>query len=398
MSTFVRGNRDLIKGINRNLLLNIIRREGELSRKRLTKLSGLSVGSVSGIVSELISSQWIRETGESESTGGRPQTMIRLNPRAGYALGLKLMEERVVIAITDFECRVIKYCQKSLVNCDSYSQLIDQLAEIILEVLDTTQIDLEQLLGVGVGLAGIIRSREGIVHHSPFFGWRDVPLATLLSQQIYRPVFIENDVNTLTLAEQLFGAGRYASNFVVMTIGRGIGLGIVVNDQLYQGAGGAGELGHTLIVLTDNEGSLKTETLEGMASDPALIDDVRQIVLDSDQSVESLEDVVRLAESGNKNVIEAVERNGKLLGIALANVANIINPELIIVSGEGTIAGAVRLTPMIDTLRQHAFDGLLDNVDIVIEPTDDQAWARGAASLVISKMFESPILDAQLTQ
>src|SRR5690349_3105471 len=109
LKSLVRGNRDLIKAMNRNLLLNILRREGQLSRTQLTEISGLSVGTVSQIITDLLEKNWLLETGELESTGGRRQTMLRLNPQAGYAVGVKLMENRAVCAVTDFEARVVHY-------------------------------------------------------------------------------------------------------------------------------------------------------------------------------------------------------------------------------------------------------------------------------------------------
>lgn len=308
MSRFIRGNRDLIKDMNRSLLLNIIRREGQVSRKQLTEISGLSMGSVSGIVTELLATHWILEVGEGDYTGGRRQTLIRLNPKVGYAIGLKLMEQRVVVAITNFEAEIIAYQEETYSFHPEPQTLISTLASIIRDVVDKSQIEPEKLFGVGIGLAGVVYPNTGIVHHSPYFGWKDIPLATLLEQQISYPVYIENDVNTLTLTEQLFGAGRYHNNFVVVTIGRGIGMGLVINNQLYRGVrGGAGEFGHTVLVQeTNNQTSLKFRTLEDSASDPALINKMHQ--QDSDTQVRELDDVIKLAEAGDQVAQQALRR------------------------------------------------------------------------------------------
>lgn len=398
MSTFIRGNRDLVKAMNRNLLLNIIRREGQLSRKQLTEISGLSVGSVSGIVAELLANHWILEIGEGDFTGGRRQTLIKLNSSAGYAVGLKLMEDRVVIAVTNFESTILDYRQSAISSRSNYEQLVAELVSIIQDVLATSHIAIDQLFGIGIGLAGVIRSHEGIVHHSPYFGWREVPLAQMLEEQIQRPVFIENDVNTLTLTEQLFGAGRHYSDFVVMTIGRGIGLGIVINNQLYQGTrGGAGEFGHTVLLQANGTHTSAFTTLEGAAADPAMIAEMHKRHPELRATLRTLNDLVVLADSGDESAIQILTHSGELLGAGLANIINILNPALVIISGEGTIAGEYRLQPMMDSLKKYTFDGLLNDVKIVVEPTDDQAWARGAASLVISKVFESPIIEARVS-
>lgn len=387
MSTLIRGNRDLIKAMNRNLLLNIIRREGRISRKQLTEISGLSVGAVSGITTELLENSWILEVGEGDFTGGRRQTLIKLNAKVGYAIGLKLMEKRIVAAVSNFEGQVIYYREFDNQHTHNVDTLIETISAIIDQTLTESQVPLDKTFGIGIGLAGVIYSQTGIVHYSPFFGWRDVPISKLVEQSTNLPVFIENDVNTLTLTEQLFGAGRQCNNFVVVTIGRGIGMGIVINGQLYHGAkGGAGELGHTMIAQISKASDEKQyASLEYMAADPAILN-----------SHSTIEDVTQEAQAGNQALQKKLQQSGEILGIGLANVINILSPELVIVSGEGVEAGDYRIQPMLDSMKKHTFQGLLDNVDVVVIPTDDQEWARGAANLVISKVFASPMVNAQV--
>jgi predicted NBD/HSP70 family sugar kinase len=395
VSTVIRGNRDLFKEINSNLLLNIIRREGQVSRKQLTDISGLSVGAVSGIVSELLLRNWILEIGEGDYTGGRRQTLIKLNSKAGYAVGLKLMEQRAVVAITNFEAEIVHYQEESRVFAADPQALARSLAAIIKAALEQSQIPPDRFFGVGVGVAGAVETNKGIVHNSPFFGWHNVPLAELIEAEIQLPVYIENDVNTLTLTEQLFGAGRHYANFVVVTIGRGIGMGLVINNQLYRGfRGGAGELGHTILVQQQRDDSAVFTSLEDIAADPAVIGDSVRVLKNGSVSLD-LNTVATLADQGEPWAQAALRRSGQMLGLGLANVVNILNPELVIISGEGIIAGDHRLAPMLEAMKQYSFNGLLDNVAVVIEATDDQAWARGAASLVISKVFESPMVEAR---
>lgn len=391
MSALVRGNRDLIKAMNRNLLLNIIRREGQVSRKQLTEISGLSVGAVSGIISELLKNGWILEIGEGDFTGGRRQTLIKLNAKAGYAIGLKLMEKRIVVAVSNFEGQVVHYQESSIHNNSSLDFLLEAISSIIQSTLSESKLPTEKIFGVGIGLAGVIYSQTGLVHYSPFFGWRDVPLANLIEERTHLPVYIENDVNTLTITEQLFGEGRQSNNFVVVTIGRGIGMGIIINGQLYHGArGGAGELGHTIITrMSNNDSKDSYSSLENIASDPA--------VLKNQSEISDMEELVGQADLGNQEAQKMLQQSGEILGIGLANIINILSPELIIVSGEGISAGDYRIKPMREAMNKHTFNGLLDDVELVVVPTDDQVWARGAASLVISKVFASPIVDAQVS-
>lgn len=387
----LRGNRDLIKAMNRSLLLNIIRQEGAISRTMLTDLSGLSVGAVSQIVTELLNNGWIYEGGEGDYTGGRRQTLLRLNADAGYAVGLKVMENRVIGAVTNLQSAVLHYAEIAIPPDRRPEAVSEALAEAVEQLIAESQVAHERLLGVGIGLAGVIYSQTGVVHYSPFFDWHDVPLAETLGARLNLPVYVENDVNTLTITEHLFGAGKHQANFVVLTIGRGIGMGMFINGQLYQGArGGAGEIGHLFLSTND-----KPSTLELLAADPAVI---RQYAYRTGQANQaehglSIAEIAARAAAGDAIAQDVLARSGDTLGMGLAAVVNILSPAMIIISGEGVLAGEYRLKPMQDALRRYTFNGLLDGVEVLIEPTDDQAWARGAAALAISKVFMSPLVE-----
>jgi N-acetylglucosamine repressor len=395
VKTDLRGNRDLIKAMNRNLLLNILRRKGPLSRTQLTEVSGLSTGAVSQIITDLLDKNWIQELGEGDYTGGRRQVFVRINPAAGYAIGLKVMEDRVVCAVTDFESRVMHYDEQAFNTNHHPTTMSDTLALIIDTIITTSGIPRDQFFGIGIGLAGVVYPYEGVVHYSPFFGWQDVPLADLLQDRLNLPVYIENDVNTLTLSEHLFGAGRHQSSMVVVTVGRGIGMGMIVNGQLYQGArGGAGELGHIILDLPGAQaGQAEDGSLETLAADPGVIRALNARL--GTARYETLADVVEAANAGNAAAREALARSGDYLGVGLAAVINILCPSMVIISGEGVTAGDYRLKPMLESMRRYTFNGLLDNLQILVEPTDDRTWARGAASLVMNRAYASPLVHTQ---
>lgn len=401
MTTQLRGNRDLIKAMNRSLILNTLRREGSLSRTQLTEISGLSVGAVSQITNELLDTKWLLEVGEGDYTGGRRQVLLRLNPDAGFAIGVKLMEGRAICAITNLETEVLHYAESETGQNHSPAAISEMLCALIERAITEAGVAPRAILGVGIGLAGVIYSPTGLVHYSPFFGWKDVPLGEMVRQRLGMPVYAENDVNTLTLTEQLFGKGRHAAHFVVATIGRGIGIGMVIHHQLYQGAfGGVGELGHITI---DPDGPQcdcgKRGCLESLASDTAVLHYVQSALAQGEVSSvrhpAALADIITAADAGDALARHALARSGSYFGMGLAAVINILCPPLIVISGEGIAAGDHRLSAMFAAMRQHVFNGLLENVEVVVKPTDDRAWARGAAGMVIGKLFESPLVEAQ---
>ena len=393
MSKPRRANRDLIKAMNRNLILNLVRRERSVSRTQITDMSGLSVGAVSQITNDLLEEGWFLAAGESDYTGGRRQEMLRLNPDAGRVIGLKLMENRVVCAVTDLEAKVLYYTEREL-TYDHTAQAVSQaLSRTIQDALQEARLKRKDVLGIGIGLAGIVDYLNGIVEYSPYFHWRRVPLAEMIRQQLGLPVYLENDVNTLTIAEQLFGHGQHVSNFVVVTIGRGIGMGMSLNHQLYQGARGAGEIGHIYVTAEPvrcdcgNNGCL-----EAVASDPAVLSRLHQ---QGYAEFTAIDQVAAAAGQGHAAAKEALNRSGYYLGVGLSTIVNLLHPALIVVSGEGVIAGDERLHPMRSALEDHCFNGLLHDVEVVIKPTDDQMWARGAASIVVGRMFASPLVSVE---
>lgn len=407
MTRLHRGTRDLIKEINANLVLNIVRSREPVSRTEISRLSGLSRATVSGITAKLIDRNLIYEEGEGESTGGRRPTLLCLNNEAGYVVGVKLRENRIMTVLTDLDANVVHQQSSSLVADEdgvserdiSPDRALAGIAEAVETTIRGSGVERELVLGVGLGMAGIVDGETGICRYSPFFGWRDVQLSEPLSDAVTLPVHLENNVNTLTIAEQWFGYGHGVDHFVVATVGRGVGAGIVMNGQFYRGAfGGAGEFGHITLVEDGPPCSCgKRGCLEALASDPAVVRQARAAIalgertMVTDSNPLSLETIVAAAEAGDTVAQTLLADSGRWLGIGIANLINVLNPELVIVAGEGVAAGDWRLNPLRDALQAHVFNGLADHLEIVVEPSGDETWARGAACVVLGELFRSPV-------
>jgi predicted NBD/HSP70 family sugar kinase len=199
------------------------------------------------------------------------------------------------------------------------------------------------------------------------------------------PVWVDNDVNTLAVAEKWFGAGVGLRHFLTVTIGRGVGLGIVLNGEIYRGAfGAAGEFGHTLVA---PGGPLcqcgRSGCLETLVSEPALRSQASSIL---GRSISSRE-LVSLAAAGEPSVVRVLQEGGRQFGLALANLVTLLNPERLIVSGEGTGLGSAFFKVMEEVIREKAFANMGASLDIVVQPWGDDAWAVGAATLVLRELF-----------
>jgi N-acetylglucosamine repressor len=389
MSTIQRGNRDLIRSINRSIILNVIKSQVEVSRASIAQKTGLSPATVTGITSRLIDEGLIFEKTTGDSSGGRPPILLALNPRGGFVVGIKLMEGLAVGALTDLNASILAKDSIELADKE-LDQSIETLVKLIRRLYRNAGIPKKKLMGVGVGLAGVVDFSHGILRQNPFLGWNNVPLRDLLQTRLRVPVYIDNDVNTLTLGEKWLGTGQPEDNFIVITVGRGIGMGIVINGQIYRGkGGGAGEFGHMVI---DPEGPLcdcgKCGCLESLISDHALINTAQREI---DPDILHLEELIDHAGKGLSTAISIFERAGSLMGQQIANLVNILDPKLIIISGEGIRMGDFFFSPMRAAFHKYVMPGLAQDTEIRVNSWGDDIWALGAASLVLAEIFTSPI-------
>lgn len=403
----IKVGRRLGKEINRTLVLNLIK-TGPISRAQIATESGLSAATVSNLTSEFMEEGLVRESGVVETSRGRPPVMLSLNSSARFVVGVKVMPGSLVAVVTDLDADVVAHRVADEFETSvgvggeierTPLEVVEQVAELVNAVIQDAGIDRSDLLGVGLGLAGIVDSNAGICRYSPFFGWRDANLVGPLALALDLDVYLENDVNSLTIAEQWFGHGQAFEHFVVVTVGRGIGVGFVLNGRFYGGRqGGVGELGH-ITVAPDGPtcGCGKQGCLEMMASDGALIRAAQNAIDDgqlsslSESHTVTVEMLVAAAANGDETAGALLAESGRWLGVGLAMIVNLLNPELVIVAGEGVEAGEWRLGPMRQALSDGQFDSLGADTKLVVESSGDVTWARGAACVVLSEFFKSPL-------
>jgi predicted NBD/HSP70 family sugar kinase len=376
-------NKQLIREINQALVLSLVRDQGPISRTDIAESAHLSLAAVSGITGALIEQGLIYEREAGASTGGRRPILLALNRQAGLVLGVKLTEQQIVAALTDLGAEVIEQRARPLGDDRRPEAVVAAVADLVgeLRALHAGK----KIFGLGLGMAGVIDRRQGICRFSPFLHWHAVPLRHLLEQRLGLPTVIENDVNTLTMAEQWFGAGVGVSDFLVITLGRGIGMGMVLSGHIYRGGrGGGGEFGHLTMVPDGPKCDCgKRGCLETLVADPAIL---RRMQTALGHAL-TMDEAVALARQGDTTAQGIFAAAGRTLGLAIADLVNIFNPRLIGVGGEGTRALDLLLEPLQEALQSHSFDGLYDDMRLVVEPWGDDAWARGAAALMLDELF-----------
>ncbi|GER91089.1 xylose repressor protein [Dictyobacter vulcani] len=397
------GNRDFMKEINLSIVINLIRSRGPLSRTDIAHSSGLSQGAVSGLTGELLATDFIREIGGGQSKGGRSPVLLIINPLAGFVVGVKLTEQSIVAVLTDMEAAIV-HCTTTLATSLRDPQTaIETIIQTVETTIEESDVPRSKVIGVGIGLAGMIDSQESVCCYSPILGWRQVQLAQPIEQRLQLPVYIENDVNALTIAEHWFGEGRGLPHFLVATIGRGIGMGIVANGQIDRGAmGGAGEFGHITMQPGGPQcGCGKAGCLEALAADQAVVRMACEALAAGkqtsmqwaaqDPSQLTFDHVARAASEGDTVALAILNEAGRWLGLGLSYLVNLLNPQLIVLSGEGTRTGDARLEAASQMMKQHIFDQLDKGLELIVKPLDEEAWARGAACVVLSEVFKHPI-------
>ena len=377
-------NRQSTRRINEAVVLGALHDHGPISRIDMVELTSLSPATITGITGKLIRQGLAREREAGVSTGGRPPMLVEIDRDAGCVVGIKLTEDHLVAALTDLGAEVLAERSVPLGADRDPESVVDALAGTVAELVATEPG--RRFYGVGIGLAGAIDRREGICRFSPFLPWRDVPLRSMLEPRVGRPVVVENDVSALTLAERWFGGGAGYSDFVVVTVGRGVGLGMVLDGRLYRGGRGAGgEFGH---ITMDPDGPPcdcgKRGCLEALVGEPALARSIRAAC-----GAATLAEGAALARSGHEAARAVFVEAGATLGLALAGVVNLLNPTRVIVGGEGAAMLDLLLDAVRGSMATHCFDGLFEDLDLLVEPWDDDAWARGAAGLVLDDLLHA---------
>ena len=385
------GSGALIRELNRSAILAFIWQRGPIARVKIAKALVLSPATVTVLTRDLVQEGLVREVAQAPSTGGRPGILLGLVAEVAHALGVKISSHRLTAVRVSLDGEPIQFADRPFDASapDAVDRLVDELA-----LLANSGGRQSRLLGIGLGVPGTVDPRHGGTVESPILGWRALPLAARVQDQLQLPVMVDNDVNTLAVSERLYGRGRAAENSITVTIGLGVGLGIIIGGELYRGAlGGAGEFGHVRVL--ENGPSCYCGgrgCLETLVSDAAVTAAGHEIgILDEGDGVDRLRE---LADGGSREAREIYARAGRTLGRAVAGLVNVLSPQLVLVSGEGTQAWPHLEAAFEEAFRADLFPPLA-GVTVEVDPWDDAKWARGAAALVLRATFSPPLYAHQ---
>ncbi|WP_405895880.1 ROK family transcriptional regulator [Streptomyces sp. NBC_00104] len=351
---------------------------GPLSRTDLARRLGLSAGSLTRLTKPLIESGLLIETAEGaalpEVRQGRPSQPLDIVAESRSFIGFKITDDMVYGVVTTLRSEIVTRYDRPLTTHEP-ERVADLLAEMAAELARSHP----SLAGIGIGVGGLVR-RRAVVGESPFLSWRDVPLAELVEERTGLPVIVENDVAALVEAETWFGAGRGLDRFVVLTIGAGVGYGLVLGGERVAYAEEDRGFGRHWIV--DPAGPLTPDGERGSAVSLLSIPSIRYQVQAATGREVTYEEILAGAAEGEPMCARVVGEAGRALGTLVAQIANFVMPQKILLAGEGVGLMGVAGEAVDAAVRAHRHP-LAAPVPLETKVSDFHDWARGAAVLAI---------------
>jgi len=344
---------------NKQAILRHMSFNGSMSRLEISTQTQLSPGTVTNVTSELLQSGVLIENGLTESLGGRPRTIVDINPHFGYILGVDLGETQVMLELFDLRCTNMSTLVETVTQEEGMlEQYIRILQRGCQNLIERGGISVEKVLGVGIGVPGIVEHNGPVSVAAPMWDWESEPLLDRVEQAVGLPVYIDNGAKAMALAESWFGAGRGVQDMAVILIGTGIGAGIITKGALYRGAtNSAGEWGHTKIVLNGRACRCGGHgCLEAYAGAPGILTSLREAGRQTqDDQLQEIGTLVEAYRQGDPTAMLVMGELTQLLGVGIANLVNLFNPERIEIGGwAGLLIGEALLDDLAACVRQNS--------------------------------------------
>lgn len=396
----------VIRQINETRIIELLRTHGALSRSDLARHVPMAKATVSRLISGLEERNLVRRIGEGDSRRGPKPVLYEFNAQAQIVIGIDVRRDECVAVATDLEATPVMRLRRPLANTQ-FATVAETLTEIVTEVRSSYP---DKIAGVGLGIPGVYDDETDRLLRAHNLGWHDIQIKEQLEPRIQLPLHIANRANTAALAEKWYGAGQGYSNILYVSISSGVGAGIILNDELYEGSNGsAGEIGHLTII---PNGIMchcgKRGCLETVASTMAIArrihdEDPALLSLAADESTEfALRSLLQKlsaspdssSPSGNGSVVADVLREvGHAVGIAIAHSISVLNPQLVVIGGLASYAPPFFAESIEQSARAHASHITEQATAVAHSTLGDDAVATGAAALLLSKFFD-PYVDS----
>ncbi len=385
-----------VKNINKRVILSLIQfTPGGISRAELARQLGLTRSAVTTIINDLMKKGIIQEAAKETGASGRPRTPLTISPDAGYVAGIDIGATHLRIALANFAAQVIAEKEISLQVDWGPETCLQETDNLLRELLVEANISLLQLSSIGFGVPGPVSSDAGMVIAPPIMpGWDGYPIRKTLEDLWGIPVSVNNDAELGALGEWAYGAGRASKDLAYIKVGTGVGAGLLIGGHIYQGStGSAGEIGHLTV---DNNGPLCScgnrgclETLSGGHA-------IARIAKDAIKNKENTQlkelplkqiiakDVALAAQRGDLLSQRIIEDAGQHLGIAIAGLVNVFNPDMVVVGGGIAQIGDLFIEPIRKTVEERSLLAATTKMRITTALLGRRASSMGAIAQALS--------------
>ena len=412
--SFQGSNINLVKLHNLQVVLLSLLYEPGLPRIQLAERTNLSNTTITNLIAELIDQGVVSESEngsgyESQRSVGRPRVGICLNPDSRFAVGVHIGIGIFRVCVANLLDQIIHNRVYEFDKKAPYTKVLKQISASIETVIGESGVDRSLILGVGIGASGLVDFTTGENLLAPNLNWRNVPMREYFQNALNLPVVVDNNVRAMAIGETYFGAGRGVSSLAFVYGRTGVGAGIVFDGKVYRGSSnGAGEIGHTVMLLHGGEPCHcgKSGCLETLISEPAILRQAETLshlnpqgilaqTIHSHQDISLTERVFEAARQGDQDILRMLNERAYYLGLALANIVNLFNPELILLGGIFSQGQDLFIQPTLDTIRQMSFGGLGKKVRLQANTFGWKGGVIGAAALALMQFFYQPELKGQ---
>jgi predicted NBD/HSP70 family sugar kinase len=375
-------NQQVVKKNNKALVLQLIMEKEPISRADIAQVSGLNKATVSSLVNELLAADLVYESGPGESSGGRRPVILHFNKIAGYSIGIDIGVNYVLCVLTDLKGNIVIE-KNQTVHKTPYAATIEIVKEMIQSLIAEMPSSRYGIVGIGVGVPGIV-NKEGSVLLAPNLGWKNTQIKKDLEDLFHVPVIIENEANAGAFGEQQFGIGQDYQNIIYISAGIGIGVGIILNKELYQGKNGfSGEMGHMIIDINGKPCNCGSRGCwEAYASEQALLEK-------AGENGNSLESLIQLANSEDKNAQNLFTEIGAYLGYGINNIINTFNPDQVIIGNRLSMAKEWIEQPILSTIENHSLAFHQNEFQLDFSKLGKYSIAIGMSAFVVENFIKA---------
>jgi len=397
------GDLKLMQELNRSIILDTIRKHGPISRSDIAKLINISPTTVTSAVNELINEGVVREDGIGTSNGGRKPVLLRFDPNTKYIIGVSISNSFIKISEMNLEGNILRKEIHST-NYQQGEEIINLTLTIIQQFLHSME-NLEDCEGISIITPGIVDARRGIISYNTKLKLYDIPLKKMVEQRFGLPTYLDNDTNAFVLAENYFGSFGQYKDLVYITIGDGVGSGIMLNGKIIRGyKGSAGELGHTSIV----KGGQKCECgnegcLENYVNWPAIYSKIVTALMSrgKETMIKELvgEDLNRITpavfvqalKEGDPLCLQILDEIVSHLASGIINTIHLLNPEVIILSGEIVQESDLFVDLLKSCVSKKVIPILKEEVNIQPTSLGAEFEMLGAAAIILQEKYQFTI-------